>query len=280
MIEEYQSREIPLSSREKEGIRAIDKWYESRFKKLGIEVSYLETVSHVFKLSEVVSENEQATNLGDYKFGIIAIGSMGLPRELELIATQIIYAHEREHSTGMYVFSFHNDSVVDQGLILRNERFGVAALDDATALEEGSATRRQIDLYKVIAKQFPQESQVWEAEIRRTLLPELAGLSEADREQYLQIAFALVSLYPDTKEKYAMPYRDSYALYNLLDHNIPSFERLIERARVLDEMLPLARAIESAFGKDSFALVMSTTVDTAHDTLVKLKARLKKSKKA
>lgn len=189
-------------------------------------------------------------------------------KTLKQLAFLDALGHELYHSVAQTSLSIRPDH--PKGNTMDASGSSYATNEREMALEEGLACHFQDYVFEAIKKKFDNKViEKYQKLLKRAVDNEgVEDVNDLGR-------FNLLEQKEDGSFKYGKnkEYKSSKILVAYLNSQIPNFENLVEAARIERKTLPLARAIESRFGKGSYGKVTTASTDEAEQLLKDLKLK-------
>lgn len=171
-----------------------------------------------------------------------------IDEDLKIYTQARTLVHELYHDSSNYMIS-RDGGIERQGLTYRAQKHA--------AVEEGLAAIAECRAKVLLFAEFPAGASK-EGYLIDACLKEMPQL-----DPQMARAFGCIARYDNEKIVLGGSYLPAVDFVLYLSAEVPNFWQLAERARVLGETLPLARAIEGKFGSGSYKDVMTTTNENA-----------------
>lgn len=257
------SIEEALGSGSREKMEAIMTLISNKFKERGIS-------DITFKPVIFMPELSSTTGIGGVSYiGHIEMHNLsdfqGLENNTQLrqLFTLRLLGHELYHSTALSTF------LINQGVNEKKEKFtrisktasGASYNDlenqnELKALEEGSATLFEVELFNDIKKMFPSD---------------IANNKFFDSYSMMHTNYDEKETLEIHRRETVTGYDDAYVLVKYLDSRIPNFKPMLEKLRIERKYSDLLKAIENEFGEGSYRKITTCTNKEAKSLLQELK---------
>lgn len=176
-------------------------------------------------------------------------GDSGYERELKIYNEAEGVLHELYHAIAPVKLHLKPSNSDDSQLpfILKSQRVGLAYSKESQLVEEGLATLSMIRFRKVLDINLPNGKYIRDQ-----------YLSQLEIPNDLPTELITIEIHDGVVEAGVLGHLEAYKLVEFLVKNIPKFEVLAENARINDQTLALAKAIESVFGSGTYRQIMQT----------------------